>query len=357
MHSQPQSLVGITSYGHAIPHFRITVDEIAQAHGSDGSRIERSLGLQEKTVPGRDQDTITLAVDAGRHAHQRLPEKHEMEAIYVGSESHPYAVKPTATFVGHVINQAAAWTAADTEFACKAGTAALQMVIGLVESGRINHGLAIGVDTAQGSPGDTLEYSAAAGAAAFTVGKEKVIARLLHTTSFTSETPDFWRREHQTFPQHSGRFTGEPAYFYHVQGATQQLFHESGMKAEDFDHVVLHMPNGKFPRQAAGRLGLTHKQLQAGFVVPELGNTYSACSLLGLCSVLDQARSGEKVLLTSYGSGAGSDSFAFEMTEEIDDFRGRIKQDPLDQYMQQQLQYKSYLTYGQYTRHSGKLVS
>ena len=105
--------------------------------------------------------------------------------------------------------------AADLEFACKAGTAGMQMVMGLVDSGMIKYGMAIGSDTSQGRPGDALEYTASAGGAAFIIGKEKErsIASIIKTVSFTTDTPDFWRREGANFPTHGGRFTGEPAIF------------------------------------------------------------------------------------------------------------------------------------------------
>lgn len=352
------STSGIISYATAIPRFRITVEEIARAHGQNAIHIERGLGLKEKTVPAMDQDTITLAVDAAKQACHRTrqhPSPH-LDAIYVGSESHPYTVKSSATFIGQAINHTPYWTAADTEFACKAGTAALQMIIGLLESKRIHHGLAVGADTAQGAPGDPLEFSAAAGAAAFLLGREQIIAKLLHTTSYTTDTPDFWRRESQKFPQHGGRFTGDPAYNRHIIGATTKLLQELELSIEDFDHIVFHMPNGKFPRQVAKKLGAKPEQLQNGFIVTQIGNTYSACSLLGLAAVLDKAKPHQKILLTSYGSGAGSDSFAWQVTPHITKWRKANRNDPADLNLKEQLENKHYIQYGQYVKHTGKLA-
>ncbi len=89
--------------------------------------------------------------------------------------------------------------AADLEFACKAGTEAMQIITGLVGSGMIKAGLAIGMDTAQGRPGDDLEYTAASGGAAFVIGQndKDAIAVLDCSTSFVSDTGDFWRRAHE----------------------------------------------------------------------------------------------------------------------------------------------------------------
>jgi len=147
-------------------------------------------------------------------------------------------------------------TAADFEFACKAGTAAIQVVMGMSASGAIDYGLAVGADTSQGAPGDALEYGAAAGGAAFIIGSDptEFIVEIEDTCSFTTDTPDFWRREGADYPSHGGRFTGEPAYFKHVTEATQTLLDKIDAKPSDFDYAIFHQPNGKFPVRVAKKL-------------------------------------------------------------------------------------------------------
>lgn len=346
--------VGIVSYGTDLPIYRIRVEEIANAWGNDPESYKRGLGLVEKTVPALDEDTITLATNAALEAWERST-KPQIGSVYVGSESHPYAVKPSSGVVGQALGIGNKFTAADLEFACKAGSAGIQMILSHVRSSIMQAGIAIGADTSQGAPGDALEFSAAAGAAAFIIGGEDIIAKSIHTCSVTTDTPDFWRREHQNFPRHGGRFTGEPAYFEHIVGATKLLLSETKTKIEDYNHVIFHMPNGKFPKVVAKSLGVSEKQLTAGFVVPYIGNTYSACSLLGFASVLDVALPGEKILLTSYGSGAGSDSFAFEVTENIIQYRTKRARIEGDMLLQNKINTKQYLNYGQYVRHTRKL--
>ena len=241
---------------------------------------------------------------------------------------------------------------ADLEFACKAGTAGIQMVMGLIDSGMIKYGMAIGTDTSQGRPGDALEYTAAAGGAAFILGKDKkqIIADILKTVSFTSDTPDFWRREGATFPSHGGRFTGEPGYFKHVINATKMLLEETGLKPSDFDYAVFHQPNGKFPVTVAGQLGFTNKQIETGLLSPIIGNTYSGASLLGLAATLDIAKPGQKIMVTSFGSGAGGDSFAIEVTENIDEKRKRL--DMVRDIIEKN---KTYIDYSTYLKNRGSI--
>lgn len=316
--------IGIVGYGVYIPKYRIKIEEIARVWGGNAEVIKRSLKISEKAVPDFDEDTATIAVEAARNAvkYAGINAK-DIGAIYVGSESHPYAVKPTGTIVAEAIGATPELTVADYEFACKAGTAAIQTCMGLVEAGLIGYGLAIGADTAQGAPGDPLEYTAAAGGAAYIIGKKGIIGEIEGTYSYTTDTPDFWRREGEAYPRHGGRFTGVPAYFKHIYNASIGLMQKLGLEPNDFEKVVFHQPNGKFPREIAKKLGFNPEQYEEGIIVDKIGNTYSGSSLLGLARVLDTASPGERILITSFGSGAGSDSFSILVKKEIERKRGK----------------------------------
>ena len=344
--------VGIVGYGAYVPMYRIKAEEIAKVWGADANSIKRGLAIEEKSVPGPDEDTATISVEAARNALQMAQiNPQEIGAIYIGSESHPYAVKPTATIVAEAIGATPNLTAADLEFACKAGTAGIQMCMGLVQSGMVKYGMAGGADTSQGAPGDTLEYTASAGGACFIIGKnsERVVAEIEATLSFTTDTPDFWRRQGADYPRHGGRFTGEPAYFKHVVTCSEKMMAAAKLKPSDFDYAVFHQPNGKFPMAAGKELGFKPEQITPGLLVSKIGNTYSGASLLGLCAVLDIAKPEQKILLTSYGSGAGSDAFVITTTKELP--KARERGYPL----QKCLENKKYLDYGTYAKYRGKI--
>lgn len=314
--------VGIVGYGACVPRYRIKTAEIARAWGWDAEGYARGLGMMEKSVPARDQDAISLAVEAARAAMRRAgTDPQRIQALYVGSESHPYAVKPSGTIVAEALDTSPWLHVGDLEFACKAGSEAMFLCAGLVEAGRADCALAIGADTSQGAPGDPLEFATSAGAAAFLFGREQLAARVDAMLSFTTDTPDFWRREEERFPRHGGRFTADPGYFLHIGEAARKIMEQSGLAPKDFAHVIFHQPNGKFPVRAAKMLGFTPKQFQAGLLSPRIGNVYSGSSPLGLCAALDAAQPGERILMVSYGSGAGSDGFIFTATERLAEVR------------------------------------
>ncbi|AUB56576.1 hydroxymethylglutaryl-CoA synthase [Methanobacterium sp. MZ-A1] len=343
-------MAGIVGYGVYIPSYRIKVEEIAKVWGDNAQAVSRGLVVNEKSVPAPDEDTATISVEAARNSLKRAgidPQK--IGAVYVGSESHPYAVKPTATIVAEAVEASPDLTAADLEFACKAGTAGMQICMGLVDAGNVEYGLAVGADTAQGAPSDALEYTASAGGAAYIIGKENTIADFEGTYSFTTDTPDFYRREGKPYPRHGGRFTGEPAYFKHVLAGAKGMMEKMGTEASDYDHAVFHQPNGKFYIRAAKKLGFTEEQYKTGLLTPVIGNTYSGATPLGLAAILDIAQPGERIFAVSYGSGAGSDAFSITVNEQIEEKRD------LAPKVKDMIKNKEYVNYAIYAKFKGKM--
>ncbi|MFO7919094.1 MAG: hydroxymethylglutaryl-CoA synthase [Anaerolineae bacterium] len=344
---RPVRDVGIVGYGAYVPRYRLPAEEVRRVwHGEEGG-----TPVTEKSVPGPDEDTATMSMEAARNALRRGQiDPAEIAAVWVGSESHPYAVKPTSMIVAQAIGATPETLGGDWEFACKAGTEAMQAGIALVGSGMGHYALAIGMDTAQGRPGDVLEYTAAAGGAAYLLGPaEESLAILEGSFSYATETPDFWRRPHQRYPQHRGRFTGEPAYFRHSQAAAEGLMEDLGYPPEDFGLAVFHQPNVRFPTRIATALGFSREQIAPGLLVDDIGNAYAGSSLLGLSAALDVAEVGQRILHVSFGSGAGSDAFCWRATHRL---TSRVQRAPKTQ---EYVDRRREIDYGTYVRYRKKL--
>lgn len=345
---KPSRPVGIVGYGAYVPRYRLPATEVARIWtGGEGG-----LPIKEKAVPGLDEDVVTMSIEAARNALQRARiDPTHIRAVWVGSESHPYAVKPTSTLVAEAIGATPHVQAADWEFACKAGTEAIVAAIGFVGSSMARYALAIGMDTAQGKPGDALEYTAGAGGAAYLLGPaDESLAIIEGTYSFVTDTPDFWRRAYQKYPEHGQRFTGEPAYFRHISEAGKALLKATGTTPADYQYAVFHQPNSKFPQRVAGMLGFSKEQIAPGLLVPTIGNTYAGAAIIGLSAILDIAKPGDRIFMVSFGSGAGSDAFAISVTDAVLERQSRA---PLTQ---DYIARRTVIDYAQYARMRGKLT-
>lgn len=342
--------VGIVGFGAYVPHQRITTNEIASIWQKSSAQIADSLGVLKKAVAQKDEDAISMAATAAFLALDMAkinPSK--IGACFMGSESFPYAVKPSSTILADMLQIGSEYFSADLQFACKAGTAAVQIIAALIESGIINYGLAVGSDNSQAKPSDVLEFTAGSGAGALILSNDAPnwLAKINCTFSSSSDTPDFWRRESQDFPTHAGRFSGQPAYFKQIIQSSQLLFDQTHTTAKDYDWAVFHSPNKKFPQKVAATLGFKPHQLKHSLLVENIGNPYSASSLISLANVLENAKAGDKIFLASYGSGAGSDSFSLTTTDLL------IKK--RKQSLHQMLNRTQEINYSQYLQNRNQL--
>jgi hydroxymethylglutaryl-CoA synthase len=346
---KPIQPVGIVGYGAYVPRYRLPAQEVARIWYGGRSA---DLPIKEKSVPGLDEDVVTMSLEAIRNALKRAKiDPSEIRAVWIGSESHPYAVKPTSTIVAEAIGATPQVQAADIEFACKAGTEAMVMAIGLVGSGMAHYAVAAGLDTAQGKPGDALEYTAAAGGAAYIIGPaEESLATINASYSYVTDTPDFWRREYQHYPEHGNRFTGEPAYFKHSLAAAKILMEAMETKPADYAWAIFHQPNAKFPQRAASLLGFTPTQIKPGLLSPIIGNTYAGAAIIGLSATLDVAQPGDRILLVSFGSGAGSDAFDITVTDKLPERRDQAPKTA--DYISRRTE----IDYARYARMRGKIM-
>ncbi len=346
---KPNRPVGIVGYGAYVPRYRLPATEVARVW-SEG---EAALPIKEKSVPGLDEDVATMSIEAARNAMARAAiNPNQLRAVWVGSESHPYAVKPTSTLVAEALGAVPHIQAGDWQFACKAGTEAMVAAVGFVGSGMANYALAIGMDTAQGRPGDALEYTAGAGGAAFVIGPaEKSMVTIDATYSYVTDTPDFWRRQYAKYPEHGQRFTGEPAYFKHITEAASTMLSETKTTAKDYKWAVFHQPNAKFPQKVGFDLGFTKEQIAPGLLVSVIGNTYAGAAIIGLTAILDIAEAGDRILMVSFGSGAGSDAFTLTVTDQLKERRG------LAHSTQDYIRRRTEIDYATYVRYRGKLTT
>jgi len=345
---KPTRPVGIIGYGAYVPRYRLPADEITRIWkgGKGGGPVK------EKAVPGPDEDVVTMSIEASRNALKRAKiDPRELRAVWIGSESHPYAVKPSSTIVAEAIGASTHIQAGDWEFACKAGTEAMVAAIAMVGAGMGRYALALGMDTAQGRPGDELEYTAAAGGAAYIFGPaEESLAVIEASYSFVTDTPDFWRRANQRYPDHGQRFTGDPAYFKHIAKAGERMMSEAGLQPQDFQYAIFHQPNTKYPQRVGAMLGFTPEQIKTGLLAPVIGNTYAGAAIIGLTAVLDIAKPGERILLVSYGSGAGSDALLIRTTDALPERQNLATQ------TQEYITRRTQIDYGMYVRQRGKLA-
>lgn len=347
---------GIVGYGTYVPNGRISSEDIWNVwmFGLGPRVIKAARGLSERAVARWDEDPITMAGDASKIALQSAGvAASQIEAMYFGSGTNPYVTRPSCSVVAEIIGTGPEIFCADCQFAGKSGTAAMQVCLGLAEAGLIRYGLAIGSDafSRHVAPNDTLEYSASYGAAALIIGREGVIAEVEDTCSYTTHTPDLFRLDGDRYVKHSLNPDEEIAVGYrkHTVLASQALLKKVGRKPEDYNYAIFSQPDGRGPVRIGKEIGFREEQIEPGLVSRDIGDCSSASPLISLAAVLDQAKAGERIFLTSYGYGAGSDAFSIKTTNLIE------KTKPTNS-VKDQIARKTYLNYSEYLKSERKIM-
>lgn len=318
-----------------MPYYRLCVDEIVELWmNSSMDLIKKSQGVLERGVLGLDEDSNTLAVGAAREAIDRLLKTCDIEALYLGTCTNPYDSRPSSTMILEALDLPYHTRCCDLQFSTKSGTSAITQGIMAVEAGMAEYALAIGADTINRhtAPGDLVEPYASAGAGAFILGKENLIAQIDAAESFSSDLSDGFRIEGERYLR-SGMLLGsaknEVGLDAHMTGAVRALFEKNGMSVSDFRYVVFQQNTPGTARHCAKLIGATNEQYQPSIYADQLGDTGSASPLIGLAQVLDIAEEGDKILVCSYGYGAGADAIALTVTsgiKKLPDCGGTVKQ-------------------------------
>jgi hydroxymethylglutaryl-CoA synthase len=303
--------IGISGYGVAIPRFRIRGEEYVKAWGSFAA-----ADVEEKSVLGYDEDMITLGAKAARRALESGGTSPDgVSRLAFASTTPPYGEKLLSSTFVSALGLPQGVFSSDHTTSTRAGTEAFIASLEHLAANPRGRSLVIVADAPMASLADPLEHAFGAGAAAFLLQGSPQIAAVEGHASVAMEHfgERFRAPEDERLTDLGIRRFSEDSYLSATVGAATQLMSASGTKAGDFEHAVLQQPDGRLPVLAAARIGLAKSQLAAGLVAPYLGDLGAGSTLVGLAAALDVAKRDARVLVVSYGSGAGSDAISFRV--------------------------------------------
>ena len=327
--------IGITAYGLSIPRFRLPVEETYRVwRNAMLQLLKHQLFVSERAVTGPGQNAVSLGVEAAQRALRYAGiDAAEIDALIMGTCTNPDPYHPLGSEVARALGVGTRLFTADVQFSTKSGTSAIQIGYALARSGRAQKVLAIGSDTLNRmtAPGTVAEYTASAAAGAVVLGAGSIIAEIEATLSYVTDLSDEFRLPEE---QHirSGGFQSLAAALdsglgikEHVVAAVRRLFDQQKLGPADFTYVIFQQPFGIVPFSLGEELQFDLSKITPANTAYELGNCGSASVLIGLGNILDIARPGDRILVASYGPGAGSDVLSLRVTDEIERKRGRGK--------------------------------
>ena len=307
-------VAGISGYAVSVPRLRIKREEYAKAWGSFAAP-----GISEKAVLGYDEDVLTIATKVSRKALESVPLlPGAVSRLAFASTTPPYLEKLLSGTISAglgIPNQA---FVSDHTTSTRAGTEALLVAFDHLRANGGGHAVVAAADAPRASMWNAFEHPLGAGAAAFVLSTEDLIAELEGHASYASEHfgERFKPRDESVIHDLGVRRFSESSFLTNTMAAANALLMKLGRKAEEFAHVVFQQPDARMPGSAASRLSVSEAQIASGMVSPFLGDLGAASVPVGLAAALDAARVGDRILVVSYGSGAGSDALSFRVVSE-----------------------------------------
>lgn len=334
---------GISGYSSYVPRLRIKKEDYAKAWGSF-----QAPGVSEKSLMGFDEDVLTASAKVSRRALESVPlPPAKVTRFALASTTAPYMEKMLSGTVIVNVGMPSSVFASDHTTSTRAGTEAL--ISGFEHVKAIPGGVAVvaTADAPRASMWDPLEHAMGAGAAGFVISSEDLIAEIEGSASFVMEHfgERFRPQGGESLQDLNVKKFFAAAFTACTTKACSALMKKLGAKPEEYAHVVIQQPDAKAPASVAGKLMFNDAQLASGLVSVNLGDLGAASTTVGLAAALDAAKAGDRIMVVSYGSGAGSDAISLKV---VSDRKPALT-------FKAQLERKEYVDYIQYVKLKGAL--
>jgi 3-hydroxy-3-methylglutaryl CoA synthase len=304
---------GIMSFGAYVPRRRLDRKTIAQANAwASPGLVNAARGA--RAMCAHDEDSITMAVAAGRAVPFAGAGDAPVAALRFASTTMPFADRLNATLIGEALSLPATIRTADLSGSLRSGVGAL---LGAIEAG--GDELVIAADNRQARPGSPQELRLGDGAAAILVGSRDLIAEYMASQSVSVDFNDHYRSRDARFDYVlEERWARELGQFGIIPPLVSALLEKAGVAAADLGHCVFAHFSAQEAQAVAKRCGIAADAVVAD-LHGEVGDTGTAHPLLLLTKALQAAAPGELILLLGYGHGA--EAILLRATDRIGEAR------------------------------------
>ena len=296
---------GIAAWGSYLPYWRLQRSAIAGVLGSGGGRGTRS-------VASYDEDTTTLAVEAGRRALATAPGPGAVQDLFLSTPDPSYLDKTSATTAHAALGLGRGCGAYDLAGSSRSAIATFLGGAATAAGGRTS--LTLVADLRTGLAGSAEERESGDGAAAFVFAPDGAVAELIGRGAASDEFLDRWRVPGESDSHVWEERFGEEIYVPLAREAFAAALKDAGITESDVDHAVVSGLHARATKAAAGGLGVRDGVL-APALTGSIGNLGAAQFGVALCDVLERAQAGQVIVVLSLADGA--DAFVLRTTPAL----------------------------------------
>lgn len=294
---------GIVATGLYVPRSRLDGDEIAAAWGT-------SAPVARAAVPAADEDTLTMAVTAGRDAIEESDrDAAEIEQLVIATTTPPVEEGAFAPQAASALGLGQDCRLETSTQSTAAGADALRSA-----AGADGPALAVVADAPSGDPADVGQRVGAA-AAAFLFDENGDVT-LVDAATRSRDAPGL------RFRERGSEDVDELNVTTYERETIRELVAAS-VDALDVDHdavdgASLHQPSPDIPHRIARALPYSGGVVGRGSVVDDVGDAGAATTAVGLLAALDERDASSTTVAGFFGSGSTAVALAFETQKTIE---------------------------------------
>ena len=306
---------GITGFGGYVPRLRLPRAAIAVAHQWMAPGL-KAQAKGQRAFCSWDEDSVTMAVEAARDALGDTA-RGNITAATLASTTLPFADPASSAIVANALGLDPAVRTLDVAHSVRATTS------GLAAALRSGDGpaLFIASDRPRGKPASSQEIGCGAGAAAFLLGHEGVVAEMLATVSRTEMFVDHFRAEGARYDYNwEERWVRDEGYLKITVAAIAAALRQADVSPEQVRHFIFPSPFRGAAAAVAKKSGIP-EEAQVNSLDEGCGYAGAAHGALMLALALEQAKPGEVIVMASFSQG--TDVLVLRTTEAITDFAPR----------------------------------
>lgn len=314
--------IGIDKINFFTSNLYVDMTELAIARNEDPNKYLIGIGQSKMAVTPPTQDIVTMGANAAESMLTN-EDKERIDLVIVGTESGIDNSKSAAAYIADLLGLRDDIRTFEIKQACYGATAALQMAKAQVALNPDSKALIIGADIAKYGLNTPGEVTQGGGAVAMLVSANpKLLSFEGGSTYLSRNIMDFWRPLGHSEALVDGKYSSN-VYLDFFNNVYSNYKDKTGFTIDNFEALLFHLPYTKMglkalreaQKDADAKVSakLTHRFEDSRLYNRQVGNLYTGSLYLSLLSLLennDDLKSGDRLGLFSYGSGAQGEFFA-----------------------------------------------
>lgn len=289
---------GLLATVRYLPRLRLERAEVLAQHRWMAPGL-RTLAKGRRAMAGWDEDSVTMAVEAGRALRRACPGTSPAE-LTLASTTLPFAERLNAGIVASALGLPAGATLRDVGSSTRAALG--ELAAALRRAGPEDH-LLLASERRIAQPASPQEMIFGDGAAGALVGRGPAIATHVASTSTYADLVDHFRAngsDHEYGWEE--RWVRDEGYLKVAAGTIARCLADAGVAAIDVAHFVMPAPLARANEAVAKRLGIASTALVSA-EHESAGDLGSAQPLAMLDTALRAASPGALILAAAFGGG------------------------------------------------------